>query len=166
MSVYFIQALSGGPIKIGYCNDGPKAVLGRLSGLQNGNPRRLVIRKVIPGDRDTEKSLHARFKDLRVSGEWFAPSPELAALACALSHDDLEDMDEALHKSYSKGFLEGQDWEWKFHYELDARVLARAGLPAEYAEGAEPGLPALKFEWRVVDEEFGAEQYLPVETPA
>lgn len=65
--VYFIQSGASGPIKIGLS----KAPTQRVSKLQTGNPRELILRHVIPGDRSVEDELHDRFKAARIRGEWF-----------------------------------------------------------------------------------------------
>jgi hypothetical protein len=65
--IYFIQHGESGPVKIGLSN----APTRRVSELQTGNPRALVLRHVIPGDRDVESGLHERFKPARIRGEWF-----------------------------------------------------------------------------------------------
>jgi hypothetical protein len=75
--VYFIQAIDGGPIKIGTAKD-PSA---RLLSLQTGSHHTLVIRKVIPGGAGREAELHSRFRDQRVRGEWFTPSRTLCRLS-------------------------------------------------------------------------------------
>jgi hypothetical protein len=71
--VYFIQAKSGGPIKIGTAEN----VFRRLRGLQQGNASRLRIVATMPGDRGLEQELHQRFRAFRMHGEWFEPGEEL-----------------------------------------------------------------------------------------
>jgi hypothetical protein len=77
--VYFIQAESGGPIKIGRA----KSVKRRLAILQIGNPARLVVLRTTPGGAHEEAALHAHFAASRLSGEWFEPTEELLALIAA-----------------------------------------------------------------------------------
>ncbi len=75
MSVYFIQ--EGGPeghIKIGYTLGSP---IERLRSFRTGNPRALALLVTIPGGRTLEVALHARFAELRVSGEWFRADARL-----------------------------------------------------------------------------------------
>lgn len=74
MSVYFIQAEDGGPIKIGWAKDPDK----RLRLLQCGHPDVLVLRRVVAGGTETETELHGRFWQHHLRGEWFHPHPELA----------------------------------------------------------------------------------------
>lgn len=65
--VYFVQEGDDGPVKIGTAIDPEQ----RLAGLQGGNPRQLTIRHIIPGDWTVENSLHLRFHESRLIGEWF-----------------------------------------------------------------------------------------------
>jgi hypothetical protein len=79
MSVYFIQAETGGPIKIGYAADELK----RFQNIQTSHHETLVLRHAILGDIETERSIHKRFRQWRIRGEWFFPGPELAKFARA-----------------------------------------------------------------------------------
>lgn len=45
---YFIQAIDGGPVKIGKSTS-EKGAASRLASLQTGNPSRLVIRRLLDG---------------------------------------------------------------------------------------------------------------------
>lgn len=67
--VYFIQhGTRRGPVKIGFSTS-PKT---RLSALQMATPASVRLLAVEEADdRSLERSLHARFADLRVRGEWF-----------------------------------------------------------------------------------------------
>lgn len=87
--VYFIQAKSGGLIKIGI-SDKPET---RLRSLQSGSPVPLRIVAIIPGGgRMTEASLHERFAASRMHGEWFAPDPDvLAYMATGVPYEPSED---------------------------------------------------------------------------
>lgn len=73
--VYFIQAGTGGPVKIGRSMNPTE----RLPTLQTGNPSVLRILATMPGGPVVETSMHALFAKERVrpNGEWFHPSPEL-----------------------------------------------------------------------------------------
>jgi len=53
--IYFIQREddSRSPVKIGYTMDNPR---GRLTSLQTASPYRLIILRVVDGDRRTEAS--------------------------------------------------------------------------------------------------------------
>jgi hypothetical protein len=74
--VYFIQAGSQGPIKIGVADD----VEYRLSELQTGNAETLHIVGCVPGDGRLEKELHRRLASVRIRGEWFRSGSEIEAL--------------------------------------------------------------------------------------
>ena len=78
MSVYLITASSEGLAKIGYASR-PRA---RLYNLRIGSPVHLVLAAVIPGSRQNEQELHARFSKERVHGEWFKINGEIARLIC------------------------------------------------------------------------------------
>ena len=73
--IYFIQAVSGGPIKIGYA----KNIWSRLGGLQTSHPEKLTVLGYIEGDLETERSLHDRFAESRLSGEWFTDTCRIRA---------------------------------------------------------------------------------------
>lgn len=73
--VYFIQAASGGPIKIGIAT----SVKTRLQGLQSGFPAPLAVLAHKPGGEAEEARLHSAFASTRVRGEWFEDTPELRA---------------------------------------------------------------------------------------
>lgn len=79
--VYFIEA--EGFIKIGYSRD-PIIRLGQIrrgqsvaapEGISTSAARLLAVEQ---GDRSTEKSLHKRFAEHRVAGEWFEKNDRLA----------------------------------------------------------------------------------------
>lgn len=73
--VYFIQAESGGPIKIGYTSD----IRTRVSSLSASSPTPLRVLATVPGGAAVERSLHLRFRRLRQHGEWFTPDADLIA---------------------------------------------------------------------------------------
>lgn len=73
--VYFVQAESGGPVKIGASTLG--SFKGRLSAMQAGNSERLVARRLVRGGYVLEGKLHRRFAEHRLLGEWFGMSEEL-----------------------------------------------------------------------------------------
>lgn len=83
MSVYFIQAEDGGPIKIGYSDDPAK----RLIELQTSHHSPLVIRSTISGPPSLERKLHTRFRAHRLSGEWFSPVAEIAEMGECIADD-------------------------------------------------------------------------------
>lgn len=78
--IYFVQC-NAGPIKIGYVEGRkPEDVVKRVGSLQTGNPYELKLLGVMEGKTGTEKSLHVRFQDIRIRGEWFQPDPALMTL--------------------------------------------------------------------------------------
>lgn len=77
---YFVQAVDGGPIKIGKSSGVGLAT--RLRGLQCGNPRELRFTRILRGD--VENFLHSEFAADRIRGEWFRPSEWLCEIAHAI----------------------------------------------------------------------------------
>lgn len=73
-NVYFIQAAPEWPLKIGVSTN----VMKRLAALRSGSGLHLKVIGVIrDGTRETERALHRRFDEERLSGEWFRPTPRL-----------------------------------------------------------------------------------------
>jgi len=69
-SIYFIQGVDGGLVKIGV-SDSPNS---RLANHQCGSPVRLKIVKLIENiDRSVEGRIHLKFSEFRKHGEWFDP---------------------------------------------------------------------------------------------
>lgn len=73
--VYFAQAESGGPIKIGMSRN-PTARVRELSVASASGLRLLAQHE---GGRRDELRLHQQFSAARLHGEWFQPVPELLA---------------------------------------------------------------------------------------
>lgn len=73
MSVYFVQAGDGGPIKIGYATD----VAARLSKIQADNAADIKLLLVLGGDFELERELHQCFASANIRGEWFHPVRDL-----------------------------------------------------------------------------------------
>lgn len=65
-TVYFIQAQSGGPIKIGKTT---RDAYQRMANLQTSHHEKLIL--LATTERHLEEDLHERFKHLRLHGEWF-----------------------------------------------------------------------------------------------
>lgn len=61
-------------IKVGVSGDPSR----RLSQLQTASVRELAVVGVLPGDFDLERRIHIRFSSLRVNGEWFRVTGDLA----------------------------------------------------------------------------------------
>lgn len=73
--VYFLQAGTKGPIKIGVTKRG---LAKRVKSIQCGCWLKLTVITSIPtGGPALEYELHQDFKHLRLNGEWFRPSAEL-----------------------------------------------------------------------------------------
>ena len=73
--IYFLTADTANfPIKIGFSR-GP--TICRMSTLQNGCPYPLVSLGVMRGTASEERSLHRRFEQWRLKGEWFERCPNL-----------------------------------------------------------------------------------------
>lgn len=70
--IYFIRQRNQF-IKIGTST----SVNDRVKTLQTGNPVKLRVKAILPGDHKTETGLHEMFKHLRVAGEWFRYTDEL-----------------------------------------------------------------------------------------
>lgn len=74
--VYFVRDQKEPAIKIGV-SAGSRS---RVSGLQTGNPNKLIVLAWMPGGRKEEKELQKRFEHLNTyEGEWFEAKPELLA---------------------------------------------------------------------------------------
>ena len=92
-SVYFIQAVSGGPVKIGYT---AKDISHRLKELQAANPlplRVVALMRHVPAN--VEKILHYQFREHRLHREWFEWCPEIECFVKELregSEDDSENI--------------------------------------------------------------------------
>ena len=71
--IYFITQ-NNEYVKIGYTNDNPEM---RLQNLQIGNPKPLVLCKVIYGGKAKETTLHTRFGAYHERGEWYWLSREI-----------------------------------------------------------------------------------------
>jgi hypothetical protein len=79
--VYFVQAIDGGPIKIGTSAVG--SILTRFTTIQVSHPFELRIRRLVAGDWRVERGLHSYFaaQQTRDRGEWFWPNDELEEIA-------------------------------------------------------------------------------------
>lgn len=73
MTVYFIQAGKGSPVKIGQSGDPVR----RCAALQSAHFDSLEIIRQVDGDHETEHWLHSHFKDSRLQGEWFKFQPSM-----------------------------------------------------------------------------------------
>jgi hypothetical protein len=73
-TIYFIQGVNGGLIKIGYTTGD---VDERRRVLQSGSPVELQIIATMAGSRYAEQRLHQRFRYLRRHNEWFIAETDL-----------------------------------------------------------------------------------------
>jgi T5orf172 domain len=78
--VYFIENSLEDAIKIGFSSNVTK----RLKTLQVSSSSKLVLLKKIRGSSNKEKELHQKFLPIRLSGEWFARTPEIISFIEAL----------------------------------------------------------------------------------
>ena len=68
--IYFIQAGTDGPIKIGQTEND---VYSRMKQLQTGCPEELHLLWTYHGSGFTEQELHTGFCEYNIRGEWFRP---------------------------------------------------------------------------------------------
>lgn len=73
--IYYIS--DGEYVKIGYTAD-TRTLRTRLSTLQIGNARPLVLMMLMPGSIEAEGNIHNIHADQRVRGEWFKAEGQLA----------------------------------------------------------------------------------------
>ena len=78
--VYFFQKGRRQVIKIGYSGDHEE----RRQNLQAATPDRLRLIATIPGNKAVEAALHRRFREYKVTGEWYRLEGELAAYVAGL----------------------------------------------------------------------------------
>jgi hypothetical protein len=72
--IYFMQDVNGGPIKIGFSDD----IDARRKQLEFSYGRPLAILATMPGGREEEAEIHARFSHLRLGRkEQFRPAADL-----------------------------------------------------------------------------------------
>ena len=73
--IYFISEEGNkSVVKVGFTNN----LKERLSVLQSGNCRKLIVLGVMKGGKDEEKVVHKQFKHLNLRREWFQLDFELA----------------------------------------------------------------------------------------
>jgi hypothetical protein len=71
---FFIQHVTGGPVKIGYSVD-PAVFLETLNLSTHDCGYRLLA--TVPGGNSAERDLHVRFRHLRIHGKWFRLDSDL-----------------------------------------------------------------------------------------
>jgi hypothetical protein len=78
--VYFIGIVELEAIKIGTTGN----LTSRMSNLRTASPVKPELLAVLEGGRDLEATMHNRFQNLRINGEWFRAAPELVEFLVAL----------------------------------------------------------------------------------
>lgn len=78
--IYIASAVGSGRYKIGWSKD----VKARMAELYTGCPFELEVLNVIEAEREAEGWLHARFKQHRVTGEWFELPQGAVDFLCSL----------------------------------------------------------------------------------
>jgi hypothetical protein len=73
--VYFVQAVQGGPIKIGSATNLRK----RLRAIQSMSPAPLRVLVTMVGASVDEFAIHRHFDAHRLHGEWFEPHADILA---------------------------------------------------------------------------------------
>ncbi len=68
--IYLLKELETNSIKIGYVKS-VSSLSERMSSLRTGNPRKMEILATLDGELKDEFSLHRRFADFHLDGEWF-----------------------------------------------------------------------------------------------
>lgn len=94
--IYFVQGLDGGAVKIGFTDD----MATRLPQLEYKYKQPLAVLATMPGNREREQEIHARFSHLRFGKtEQFRPAADLMAfigrpLLVGANPDAVEAMDD------------------------------------------------------------------------
>lgn len=112
--IYFMQAVGGGPIKIGVTDN----LKTRHAGLESLYGTRLVILATMEGDQGREQEIHEQFAHLRLGRtEQFRPEADLMGFiglspSCEVDPKDVEAMPvRTLPSSLSlRGTREWRDW--------------------------------------------------------
>lgn len=86
MPVYFIQFGSDGPVKIGFT----RRVERRFREIKASSPFPLVLIGVcLEGTREMEATLHRKYKNYRMHGEWFSPEKSIIETARSYKYEML-----------------------------------------------------------------------------
>ena len=85
IKIYFVQAGEAGPIKIGRTQH---PIAKRLKSLQVGCPWPIRLLAIRSGNFLSETAVHRKFKDYRISGEWFLPDKEILDFIEEVRHPD------------------------------------------------------------------------------
>lgn len=82
--VYLLQKGRRAVVKIGFSGDHEE----RRQSLQTATPDRLRLIATLPGNRSVEAALHKRFREYKVTGEWYRLEGELAEYVAGLKDND------------------------------------------------------------------------------
>lgn len=85
--IYFVQAESGGPIKIGFARD----VAARLKSIQTSHPEPLRCLVHIAGTMEEEQLLHKDHARFRLKGEWFKDCEAIQNLVAQARNNESAD---------------------------------------------------------------------------
>ncbi len=85
--IYFVQANTGGPFKIGWAKD--PAV--RLTALQAAHPYQLAVRAMVRGTRKDETRLHHKLQASRLQGEWFEDTEQVREVVKSVLRTEVTD---------------------------------------------------------------------------
>jgi Xaa-Pro aminopeptidase len=81
-------------VKLGFTESGTyanrKAALSRMSSMQVGTWRELVLVAICAGTMDEEQALHSRFRDYWVRGEWFKNEGPVAEWVASITTNGIE----------------------------------------------------------------------------
>lgn len=139
MSVYFVRQGLLGNVKIGSTDN----IVQRMRSLQTGQPVRLRLMRLFDGSASDEKTLHQRFKETAISGEWFRFHEDM------LKDVGLREIEPPQIGRYGKNnWPEGA---YKYHLALNAEILDAIGGADELARRC--GVPP----WKV------GESYIQIE---
>lgn len=87
-TLYVLQALSGGPYKIGWTSK-PSAKA-RRADAQTYHPETLCLLRETPAYAAQEKAVHKLLEAFRLSGEWFRDDPPVREFVDFLSAGSLD----------------------------------------------------------------------------
>lgn len=87
MTVYFLQDITDGSVKIGCTQD----LVLRTKTLENKLKCKLMLLRAVQGNFKTEKWIHSYFFDLKLTGEWFRFSPDMLTVSPPYEKDFIKE---------------------------------------------------------------------------
>ena len=117
--VYFLRALSGGPVKIGVTRN----LEARLNQFATGRHEPLECIRRIPGRFALERYFHDLFSEHHISGEWFEYHPDMMIALPDEMPEEIQGPDREAHL-----------WDNETYAELVAGALRRAMGNLRYTE--------------------------------